>query len=63
MPIIDDLTREEIEEINKRYEEELNINGLDETECTMEDMLASECKLFAKSIFALRYLITKIPRR
>lgn len=63
MPNIDDLTREETDEIEKRYVNELNEEGLDEKECSLEDVLESDCSLSTKSIFALRYLITKIPRR
>lgn len=63
MQILDEFTREEINEIEERYKNELEAHNIDEKTCTMQDIILSDCKLFAKSIFALKYLITKIPRR
>lgn len=57
---LDDLTMQEMDEINKIYTDELSLNNLNE-EDDLDTVLSSKCSLSTKSIFALKKLIRSIP--
>lgn len=57
---LDDLTMQEINEINDMYNKELELHNLND-EDDLSLMLDSKCSLSTKSIFALRKLIKCIP--
>lgn len=59
MNTIDDLTKQEIEEINEEYNKELEQYSL--LEDNLAEILDSKCSLSTKSIAALKYLISKLP--
>jgi len=59
MNTIDDLTKQEIEEINEEYNKELEQYSL--LEDNLAEILNSKCSLSTKSIAALKYLISKLP--
>lgn len=60
MNTIDDITKQEIEEINKLYNKELESHNFNE-EDDLDIILESQCSLSTKSIFALKKLIKSIP--
>lgn len=52
---------EELLEINKNYNADLEEHFINEDETTVKEVIESDCSLSTKSIFALKYLIKKIP--